>query len=56
MGLAVGAGLPSICKPDDVLQVESYTLDDPAPDDDVASDLCDFFDFDEVELFSVRIE
>ena len=32
--------------------MESNTVNDPAPDDDVALGLCDSFDFDEVELFS----
>ena len=45
-----------MCTPDEVETMESNTVNDPAPDDDVALDLCDFFDFDEVELFAGKIE
>ena len=56
IGHAAGVGAPSIWTPDEVETVESNTVNDPAPDDDVALDLCDFFDLVEVELFSIKIE
>ena len=55
IGHAAGTGVPSMCTPDEVETVESNTVNEPAPDEEVALDLCDFFDFVEVELFSIKI-
>ena len=56
IGHAAGAGEPSMCTPDEVETNESRTVNDPAPDEEVALDLSDFFDFVQVEIFSVNIE
>ena len=57
IGHALGAGLSSMCTPTVELPRESSTVKDPAPDDEVSSDFCDFLDvLDEVVLLSVTIE
>ena len=45
-----------MCTQVEMLPRDSNTANDPASDEDVASDFCHFLDLDEVELFSVITE